>query len=537
MTRMSLCMKRMAPMGIMFYSQRYQIIGRILHNLQTICTGGKDAASKNRLKGLMEFPTEDDENFHWLFCYGGPIFAHLRERLVDLKDRCMATYNVGLHPLHVPLRAALAAMFRERAGEGVQLPPVIKMEDLVRATVRALEESALDTDTECQSYRVPRPNSFLWPDREEDGTCPVWTYIRRRLEADALPWNYCEDGDGLIVGLDGSKSSDGAGYAVVIYKISKELMVNGLWMDRLVPSEDKENCIKLSSSIPRFLGTTEVASFETEAYALLVALMKVWRHLHRCLIFSDAKSLLVSLAQMVQVSGSMNPIEADRVTRSRRCAHLWRLLVHQWRMSNGLLREGEGDIVNNPFYSAVTRWANMDDLDGKFELFNTSLAGGIVCHIKSHQMDGNGGMGALDNGGTRSRLIPCKAAVHINHLADQEAKVASMCAITEAVKIPVGAEDITCVLHGRAVIGNPGVVIREKARESVVGKLAGRNNVHRKDRKWTEWLGDYDNKDGIGKFYNVKMFRAVLYNGTTHDLSEYITEYMSVGGRPIIIFK
>jgi hypothetical protein len=110
-------------------------------------------------------------------------------------------------------------------------------------------------------------------------------------------------------------------------------------------------------------------------------------------------------------------------------------------------------------------------------------------------------------------------------LADQEAKVASMCAITEAVKTPVGAEDITCVLHGRAVIGNPGVVIREMARESVVGKLAGRNNDHRKDRKWTERLRDYDNKGGMGKFYNVKMFRAVSYNGTTHDSSEHITGY------------
>ena len=281
LSRLSLGMRRMMPLGVSFCT---------LSVLQLSVAGSHPASF--HVRSLMEFPNAHEETMHWHLCIGGPVFHFLRLHMDTIKTVVAGYYNCDdllCSQTCIMLHRALAAF------SGTEFfPPGVELSKLCRAICRALEDSRKDTLSECCALGIPAPQCFfIWPDWVGD-SCPVWEYVSSQLNALALPAGQCSDGEGLIVGTDGSVKSEGgivtgAGYGVVICKLSRELIASGSWESKAVNSHVLQT---LCIPAPLYLGCTEIASFETETYALLRTLFILRHNLQSCFIITDAKSML-----------------------------------------------------------------------------------------------------------------------------------------------------------------------------------------------------------------------------------------------------
>jgi len=210
---------------------------------------------------------------------------------------------------------------------------------------------------------------------------------------------------------------DGAGCAIVIHKVKASDLVEGSWVSSSI---NLDSSLQFSSSVPLRIGCTDTVSFETETYALLVARCVLKRHLHRCLILSDAKSLLDTLAGIVSFSDPHRPLVTSREVRNKRSSQLIRLLVHEWtKLSSATMPALVISLDQNCMSRVVAEWESDSRNTGKFSTYAFSIGKARCCHIKSHQADG---ISVLERGRTNysvsadsiSQLAPCRAALSLN---------------------------------------------------------------------------------------------------------------------------
>jgi hypothetical protein len=450
--RLEVVMKRLAPYGILFLSNRQQMACRAIANVQASLAAV--TRSVRPLTELHKCPQEGLEELHSIFVLGGPLYCVIVHLMPDIKvvlDRMRPTdlcTTIARELQELLTRKAPSSPGYTQLGNHWDLAEWLEMG---YALVRARWESDLDIALQRQASGLPRTDGRQWPDWLTN-EYPVVAMLDDSDPPSAVVAEL-ETGHSFLVATDGSASPEEHGkppraaWALVVYAVHGGDLA-GL-----------REIFAMAAPFPVTIGRTDTTSAETELAAALAMLRVMGRgalaQTHTCV---DSQGTLLGLQRLIssEVPGVIDP--TPREIRSWRCSPLWQRVVRLVRrLSSGRVKWEDPQLADgNSMQPVVRTWPTHNQAGVCVsKLYDHHISRGTYSWIRSHQE-------GLDTG-------PVPEAVAANCRADKLATEAAKVALIKppvvglkagVVRIAAGTFPVRILYRGDAMDGDVGDIVR-----------------------------------------------------------------------------